>query len=325
MASLKFNNVYIKDYYAIVGPKEKESNLKKFQQSIDDYYFGEKTFEKAEIKMQRVVIDNLLKNNNLVINDIDYLLAGDLINQIAISSYTSRNYTVPFIGMYAACATFPEEVLIGGNLIESKNAKQVICLTSSHSLTAERQYRYPVEYGNTKPSTATCTATASMGIILTSKVSRLKVKGGTFGKTIDLGINDTNHMGAVMAPSCADTIFNHLKNNNMKPTDYDVILTGDLGKVGIEILKKYYEKTYHEKLPNVIDSGSLLYKENQNMMSGGSGPCCLPLMLFCNVLNVKKYKRLLVIGTGSLHTPVLVNQKNSIPSVSHAIDIEAIS
>ena len=320
MPSLNFKNVYINDYFTIVGPKEKNSKLKKYNLAIDDYYFETKSFEMAEIKMQRLVIENLLN-----INNFDYIIGGDLINQIAISSYASKEYNIPFIGVYSACASFVEALLIGSILIENKYAESIMCITSSHNLTAERQYRYPTEYGNLKPHTATSTATGAVGATIISKKSKIKVKSGTFGKIIDLGVNDVNHMGAVMAPACADTIYNHLKSNNKKIKDYDLILTGDLGKIGIDILKEYYKKVYNEKIVNIMDSGSEMYNKDQDVYSGGSGPCCLPLFFFCNILTKPKYHRILLVGTGSLHTPVLVNQHQTIPAISHAIEIEVLS
>lgn len=321
MASLRFNNIYLKDYFVVVGPKEKDSKITGFDLSFDDYYYHTKTFEDAEMKMQRVVIDNLLERNL----NIDYLIGGDLINQIAISCNNAKNYKIPFIGVYSACATFPEEILLASNLIESKNANNIICITSSHNLTAERQYRYPTEYGNTKPLTATSTATGSVGVVISNEKSKYKIVCGTFGKVIDLGVNDVNYMGAVMAPACADTLHNHLVNMGKELKDYDLIVTGDLGCIGLKILKEYYEKLYHSKILNIIDAGCELYLDSQNMYSGGSGPCCLPLVFLCRVLKNKKYKKILLLGTGSLHTPVLVNQHHTIPAISHAIEIEVMS
>ena len=324
MANLNFNNVYIKDYFTIVGPKEKDSKLTNYNLKFDDYYFEEKTFELAEIKMQRLVILNLLNKNNLSQENINYIIAGDLINQIAISNYTMMDYNIPFIGVYAACATFPLSIILGANLIESKNAKNIICLTSSHNLTAERQYRYPVEYGAPTRNTATCTVTASTGAILSNDKTNIKVSSALVGKVINLGINDVNHMGAIMAPACADTIYNFLKNNNETMKDYDLILTGDLGCVGLDILKEYYETIYHEKLNKIMDAGCEIFLDSQ-MYSGGSGPCCLPLIFFTKILKSKKYKRILLVGSGSLHTPVLVNQHQTVPAISHAVKIEVLS
>lgn len=324
MASLTFERVYIKDYFTIVGPKEKKGKVTYYNMAINDYYFKEKTFEMAEIKMQRVVIENLINKNNLCDRNVDYLIGGDLINQISISSYAARDFRIPFIGVYSACSTFTEELILASNLIQSGNAKNIICVTSSHNLTAERQFRYPNEYGNNKPSTATSTATASVGALLTNETSPLKICNATIGKVIDLGMNDVNYMGAIMAPACADTLYSHLKNLGLSSKDYDLILTGDLGCVGLNILKEYYERVYKEKLTNIMDSGCEIYQKNQKVYSGGSGPCCLPFVFLGKILKLKKYKKILLLGTGSLHSPVMVNQHQTIPAISHAISIEVI-
>ncbi len=325
MAKLTFNNVYLNDCYTIVGPKEKDSKINNYDLAINDFYYEAKTFELAEIKMQRVAIESLINRNKLADRDIDYLIGGDLINQISISSYSAKNFKIPYLGVYSACATFIEELILASNFIESKNANKIICITSSHNLTAERQFRYPTEYGNTKPHTATCTVTGAAAAMITNTPSNVRIKRGTIGKIIDLGVNDVNHMGAVMAPACADTLYEHLKTNNLKISDFDLILTGDLGCVGLDILKEYYENVYHEKLTNIMDSGCEIYLDHQNMYSGGSGPSCLPLVLFGKILKNKKYKKILLLGTGSLHTTVLVNQHESIPAISHAIELEVVS
>lgn len=325
MPSVKFNSVYLDAYYSLGGPKEKNGKLDNFDITMDSYYYNAKTFEQSEVNMQYTVIKNLLLSKNYKDQDIDYLIGGDLLNQICATSYSARQFQIPFIGVYAACATFPLSLFHAATLIESKVSNNIICVTSSHSLSAERQYRYPIEYGNTKPNTATCTATGAIGVILTNKKNKIKISSATVGKVIDMGIKDVNNMGAVMAPACADTIYNHLANMNKKCSDYDVILTGDLGKVGVNILKEYYEKVYGTKLSNIIDAGSSIYLDSQNMYAGGSGPVCLPMVLVCKILQDPKYHKILIVGTGSLHTPVLVNQNQTIPAVAHAIEIEVVS
>ena len=322
MSYLKFKNVYIKDYFTVVGPIEKNSKLENYNLAIDDYYYKCKTFEMAEAKMQNVVIDNLLRNNNLSQNNINYLCGGDLINQIAVSAYNAKNYQIPFIGMYAACATFPLELSIAGNLIDSNNAQNIICITSSHNLTAERQFRYPTEYGNLRKKTSTFTATGAVGVILSNEISSIKIVDATIGKVVDLGVNDVNHMGAVMAPACADTLHEHLNNLKVDPNYYDLILTGDLGCVGLSILKEYYQNVYNTKIKNIMDAGCEIFLDSDNLYSGASGPCCLPLIFFTKILKTKKYKKILLLGTGSLHNSTLVNQHQTIPAISHAVSIE---
>lgn len=324
MGNLKFNNVYLKDRFTLVGPKQDKSKISNYDLKFNDYYFDMPTFEQAEIKMQRVVIENLLKRNHLAETHINYVIGGDLLNQIAISSYAMMEYKIPFVGVYAACSTFPLSLILGSNLIESKNAKNIICLTSSHNLTAERQYRYPIEYGSVRPSTATSTITASVGAILSNEHSNIKITNALIGKVVNLGINDVNHMGAIMAPACADSIYTFLKNSKENVKDYDLILTGDLGCIGLEILKEYYETVYKEKLTKIMDAGCEIFLESE-MYSGASGPCCLPLILFTKILKNKKYKKILLVGSGALHAPVLVNQHQTVPAISHIVRIEVVS
>lgn len=284
---------------------------------MKDNYYKQKTFEQCEIAMQRKVMDNLLNES------IDFIIGGDLINQIAISTYASKNLGIPFLGIYAACATFIESMILSSIMIDNNYANNVFCITSSHNLTAERQFRYPIEYGNNKPKTCTNTLTGAVGMVITNNKSSYQIKEATIGSIIELGINDVNHMGAVMAPACADTLHKHLLNFNKKIIDYDLIITGDLGKVGVDILKEYYENIYNEKLINIVDAGASIL-DYDDTCSGGSGPCCLPLWYLCNVINDNKYKKVLLLGTGSLHNPIMVNQKMSIPSISHAISIEVV-
>ena len=235
MASKRFNNVYIKDNFSVVGPLEKDGLLKNYDLVMDDYYYGEKTFEQAEIKMQKVVVNNLLAHNKLTDSKIDALIGGDLVNQISISSYNAAKYRIPYLGVYSACASYAEELIIGAALISGKLAKNIVCVTSSHNLNAERQFRYPVEYGAVKKHTTTFTTTAAIATLLTSDMTSIKLESATIGKVIDMGAKDTNNMGAVMAPAAADVLNTHLLEMKRNINYYDIILTGDLGRVGKEI------------------------------------------------------------------------------------------
>ena len=321
MKTITFNQVYLNDYYLISG-KEEQKHLKKVNRVINDYYFGEKSFEKTEIKMQRLAIQNLINNNKLSDRNIDVLISGDLNNQIVASSYAAKDFNIPYLGIYSACSTFTEGLLLGSLLIKNEDINKAIVCVSSHTLTAERQFRYPIEYGYSRPMTATVTATGAVASLISNNYSNIRIVSATLGKVIDMGICDANHMGAVMAPACANTLYHHLNNSHKKISDYDLILTGDLGKIGIQILKDYYLKTYHERVDNIEDAGSILFMNNKSKYSGGSGPCCLPLIFLGNILHNKKYHHILLLGTGALHSTVLVNQKLSIPSVCHGIEIE---
>lgn len=322
MSTFKYNNVYIKDYTTLVGPDEKVSKLKGFDASINDFYFGEKTFELAEIKMQRKVIDTILSRNKLLESNIDLLLGGDLLNQLCITNTTASNYYIPYLGLYSACATFNESLIVGANFIESKLINNALTVISSHNKTAERQYRYPIEYGANKKLYSSYTVTGSVASLLTNNETNIKVESGTIGRAIDFGVTDANNMGAIMAPSAADTLFNHLNDLKRNISYYDLIMTGDLGEYGSILFKEVCRKKYNLKVNNYLDAASNIYKEEQEMNAGGSGPVCLPLYLFTKVLKDKKYKKILLIATGSLHATVMVNQKNTLVSVSHAVSLE---
>ena len=289
---------------------------------MDDYYIGEKTFEQAEVKMQQLVIDNIISKNNLAVSDIDLLIGGDLTNQIAISNYSAKNYNIPFLGLYSACATFTESLIVGASLIDGSKLKKVISITSSHNLTAERQFRYPVEYGAPKPHTATFTTTGAVSTLLSKNYSKIKIESATIGVPVDLGVTDANNLGAAMAPAAASTIATHLAAFKRDANYYDLILTGDLGCVGSQILKDYLETVYNIKLKKCLDAGCELYLDSQPTYAGGSGPACLPIVLFNKILLNKKYKKILLVATGALHSPTTVNQHGTIPSIAHAISLE---
>ncbi len=324
MASFKFKNVYLNDYYTVVGPLEKNSCLKRLDLVMDDYYIGEKTFEQAEVKMQKLVIDKIIAKNNISLKDIDLLIGGDLTNQIAISNYSAKNFNIPFLGLYSACATFVESLLVGAMIIDSNKLKKVISITSSHNLTAERQFRYPVEYGAPKPHTSTFTATGAVSTILSKNYSKIKIESVTIGTVVDLGITDANNLGAAMAPAAANTIMKHLSSLNRDGSYYDLVLTGDLGCVGNAILKDYLETVYNIRLKKCLDAGCELYLDSQKTYAGGSGPACLPIVLFNKILLNKKYKKILLVATGALHSPTTINQHNTIPSIAHAISLEVL-
>ena len=324
MASRIFKKVYLNDYFTVVGPLEKESHLKRLDLAMNDYYYGCKSFEQAEIKMQRVAIENLLNNNSLFSNNIDVIVGGDLSNQIAVTSSAIKKYNIPFLGIYSACATFTESLIILGSLIESGMIKRGISSISSHNLTAEKQFRYPVEYGSPKPHTSTFTTTGSIASLVSNKETNIKVESVTIGTIIDMNIKDANHLGAVMAPGAAEVIYKHLNELNRSYDYYDLILTGDLGCIGSKIMLDYMEHTHNIVLKNHKDAGCLLYLESQETYAGGSGPACLPIVLYNMVLKNKKYKKILIVATGALHSPATVNQKLSIPGIAHAVSLEVL-
>jgi len=316
MASFKYKDIYLNKVYSIAGTNENNGKLKNVDRYLTDFYDKEKTIEDCEIKMQKEVLENLITTKT------DLIVGGDLMNQITATSSSVTDNNISFLGVYNACATFISSLIILCNFINSKQIKEGIAITSSHNLTSEKQFRFPIEYGAQKPIYSTFTTTGSVGAILSKCPSNIKIVSSTIGSVVDYGIKDANNMGAVMAPSAVKTLIEHLKYTNTTVKDYDLILTGDLGLLGAEIFRKLLKVDYGIVIKNHIDSGSIIYKCSQEKYSGGSGPVCLPLVLFNNIIHNKKYKKILVIGTGSLHSPLLVNQKHSLPSISHLISLE---
>ena len=318
MASVKFKNVYINNSYSIAGMYENNGNLKNVNRYLKDFYDNEKTIEDTEVKMQKEVLDNLINPKT------ELIVGGDLMNQNTATNSSVINNNISFMDVYSACATFNESLIIMSTFIDSKKVKNGIVITSSHNLCSEKQFRFPVEYGALKPIYSTFTTTGSVGCILSNVPSNIKVISGTIGSVVDMGIKDANNMGAVMAPAAVKTLMEHLKYMNKTLKDYDIILTGDLGRYGYDLFKTMLKKDYGININNYVDAGAIIYNKEQEKYSGGSGPVCLPLILFNNILQNKKYKKILFIATGSLHSPTLVNQKHSIPSIAHAVELEVL-
>ncbi len=326
----KFDNVYLGDTYTIAGPYEKNGPLKEYFNFIydKDLYYGCHTFEKAEEKLLSNCISKLITKSKLIDRDIDYVIAGDLENQIAASDYAMRDFSIPFLGIFSACATFGEGLALAANLIDSSKAKNIIVATSSHNMVAEKQFRNPTEYGAPKKKTATFTVTGAASILVTNKKSKIKITSATIGSVQDKGIMDVNNMGAVMAIAAADTIKRHLHNLKIKPNYYDLILTGDLGKYGKEILIEYLKEYNIDISHNYNDCGLIIYDiDKQPVFAGASGPACSALTLSSYIVKLMeegKYKRVLFVPTGAIFSPTRVFQNDSIPSIAHAIGLEVV-
>lgn len=327
----KYNNVYIEDTYTICGNYENDGPLSKYfdKKYEKDLYFNEKSWEKAEAHLLKETNKNILNKNKLKDSDIDLLISGDLQNQIAASDYMARDFDIPFIGVFEACSTIGEGLIIGSTFVESKIAKKVIVSTSSHNMVAEKQFRNPTEYGTPKPKTSTFTATGAVSILLTNKKTKIKIESSTVGKVKDFGITDANHMGAVMAPAAGDVIYNHLKDTKRNLDYYDLILTGDLGIYGKNILKDYMMTSYNIELKdNYNDCGTMLYDlDNQPVLAGGSGPVCSALVIFGYIYKEmlkRKLKKVLIVPTGAIFSPTFTFQKESIPSIANAISLEVV-
>ena len=327
--TFKYNNVYINNTETIAGKKEKEGPLGKiFDKTKQDYYFGEKTWEQAEIKLISENIKELLKKADLTIKDIDLLISGDLLNQIVASNYAASKVDLPFLGIYNACASSVEGLIIASNMIEANQVNKVIVEVSSHNNTAEKQFRYPVEYGGPKPKTMTFTATGSAGALLSKNKKGIKVESATIGRVKDSYIKEVFYMGAVMAIAAAETIKEHLEETKRTIDYYDLVLTGDLGKYGKDILKDYLNIEYKIKPNNLDDSACMIYDiNNQGVYSGASGPVCLPLVTYSYIFNKMfkgEYRKVLIVATGALMNTTTVNQQMTIPSIAHAISLEVI-
>ncbi len=313
--------------YSIVGPKEGEGPFSKyFDYVMKDDRLGEKTYEKAECKMMELAITGAVQSAGLMINDINLLLAGDLLNQIISSSYAARAFNMPYLGLFGACSTMAETLAIGAILVNGKHFKNVACATGSHFSTAERQFRFPLELGCQRVPTSQWTVTGSGASIVSLDGNGPVISMVTFGKVIDLGVNDINNMGAAMAPAAADTLSSHFEGTKTKPEDYDLILTGDLGKLGSEILVDLMEAKGFKLGKNYSDCGHSYYTRNQDTMCGGSG--CGASATVLNSYVVKKmkqkiFKKVLFLPTGALMSTTANQQGESIPGVCHAIVLEA--
>ena len=312
--------------YSIVGPKEGLGNFGKyFDYVMKNDYFGQSTFEKAERKMLETAVMGVIEKAKLSPKDIDIMVGGDLLNQIISSSYTARAFEFPFIGVYGACSTMAESIAVGSILIDGGYCKNIVCCTGSHFSTAERQYRFPLELGNQRPPTSQWTVTGAGACVLSMDGEGPKISSVTFGKVVDWGINDVNDMGAAMAAAAKDTLVNHLKNTKTKPSDYDLILTGDLGKLGSEILVDLMDEEGIDLGVNYCDCGQMYFKRNQDTLCGGSGAGCCATLL--NSYIIKKFqkgqlKKVLFMPTGALLSTTSSQQGDTVPGVCHAIVIE---
>lgn len=329
--TLKFDNVYVLNSATVSGPVEANGPLREFFDKVyNDYYMDKKSVELSEVKMQKDAINILLDKEKIIKDNIDIFIGGDLTNQIASSCYAFSDYKAPFLGLYTACATSIEGLIIGSSFLESKLAKNIICTTSSHNLVAEKQFRNPIEYGALKPSIATFTATGGASILLSRKKSDIKITSATIGRIINLHQTDVNHMGAVMAPACADTLVRHLNNTNTTLDDYDLVLSGDLGIYGAEILKDIMARKYNILVSHKYnDCGLMLYdiERQKEVMAGGSGPVCSALVNYGYILDMlkkKNLKKVLLIATGALFNPTMVFQKQDILGIANAVCLEVV-
>ena len=317
--------VFIVAHAAVGGKKEQEGPLKRyFDHLSDDDTFGEKSWEKAECQLQKLAFKIALEKWGKSQQELDYLLAGDLLNQCISSSFAARESQVPFWGLYGACSTMGESIALASLLIDSGAARTAAAVTSSHFCTAERQYRNPLAYGGQRPPTAQWTATASGCTILANEGRGPRITHITTGKIVDKGIKDANNMGAAMAPAAYATLTAHFQDTGRQPSFYDLIVTGDLGKLGKEIVMDFFQKDGIE-LTNYDDCGTLIFDlKTQDVHCGGSGCGCSATVLTGYLLNGMregKWQNILFCPTGALLSPTSTQQGESIPCICHAVAI----
>lgn len=325
--------VYIRASACVAGTKEGEGPLRELIDMIGkDDLFGCRTWEEAESTLQKEAVTLALGKAGMSANEIRYLFAGDLLGQSTASSFGVSSFGIPYLGAYGACSTCGETLGLGTMAVSGGMAESVICVTSSHFASAEKEFRYPLAYGNQRPPSATWTVTGSGAFVLTSEVgvrSRAKITGVTNGKIVDYGIRDSMNMGACMAPAACDLIAANLRDFDRKPADYDKIITGDLGLVGQRALLDLLKEKKIDIESQHMDCGIEIYDSNaQDVGSGGSGCGCSAVTLSAYILKMLEegvWKRVLFVPTGALLSKTSYNEGKTVPGVAHGVVLESIA
>lgn len=321
------NRPYLLSHAAAVGKKEGEGPLgSRFDFVTRNDRMGQKSWELAESELQRTAIDLALRKGSLRHCDLDLILAGDLLNQCIGSFLASMHSDVPYLGQYGACSTMAQGLALGGVLVESGAAARLAVSASSHFCSAERQYRFPLAYGGQRTPTAQWTATAAGAAVLGAEGgSSVRMTHVLFGKMIELGVKDANNMGAAMAPAACDTLSCLLRELGAKPTDFDCIVTGDLGRVGADLLLTLLREDGIDLSPVYSDCGILLFGDTQDAHAGGSGCGCSAAVLCGPLLrdmHEGKIRRMIFAGTGAMMSPTSVQQSQPIAGICHAVVLE---
>lgn len=336
------NRPYVESFAAVAGKREHEGPLGSyFDYCYDDTTLGEDSWEKAESRLQTEAVQRALQKAGLANSDIHYIFAGDLLNQCISSTFGVRSLQIPFLGQYGACSTMCQTLAMAAIFVEAGAAGRALAVTSSHFCSAERQFRFPLEYGGQRPPTSQWTVTASGAAVLTQwdHPAKLSTLGGevvenfpvvsavTIGRIADLGVKDANNMGAAMAPAAAQTLVDFFRDTDTSPTDYDLILTGDLGQVGSQLLGELLEP-HGVSLGNLHqDCGCLIFDpKKQDVHAGGSG-CGCAASVFCSKIlrEIQQgvHRNVLFLATGALMSPTSSQQGESIPSIAHLIHLTA--
>jgi stage V sporulation protein AD len=312
------------------GPFEANGKLANdFDILHDDLWMGKDSYEKAHRLIIEEALQTALQKENLQKDKVQFMIAGDLINQITPSSFAARTMGIPYLGIFGACSTSMEGLALASFIVNYQGAEYILTGASSHNAAVEKQFRYPTEYGGQKPPTAQWTVTgAGAALVTVNNGDKTKpvMTSATIGKVMDLGLSDPFNMGGAMAPAAVDTITAHFKDMSLTPDYYDLIVTGDLGRIGqntaYELLQKNGLRFERSKFQ---DCGLLIYQDDQPVQSGGSGAGCSATVLYGHLINEMKkgiYKKILVVATGALLSPLSFQQKESIPCIAHAVSIE---
>lgn len=310
----------------VCGPKEAQGIVGKYVDlPLQDDTFGEDTYEKAECKMLSYAIRKGVEKSGFAQKDVDLLVSGDLLNQIISASFAARDFDFPFVGVYGACSTMAESLALAACLIDGGYFRRIVAATGSHFSSAERQYRFPLEQGTTRPPQAQWTVTGAGSAFISDMGSPIRLTSATFGKVVDYGVTDVNNMGAAMAPAACSTILAHLRERGVGADYYDLIVTGDLGALGSRIVKDLTWGKGVDISANHIDCGEIVYKVIEDEFQGGSGAGCSAVVLnsyLYHELQKGKLRRILFVATGALLSTISSGQGESIPCIAHAVSIE---
>ncbi len=312
---------------AVGGPFEARGALAEdFDILFDDLWLGQSSYEKAEKRLLEEACSKALNKAGKKKEDVQFFISGDLLNQVISSSFTARTLAVPYLGIFGACSCSMEGLSLAALLVDSQSAELVLAATSSHNAAVEKQFRYPSEYGSQKPPTAQWTVTGAGAVLLGREGTGLRVKAVTIGRVVDMGLSDPFNMGAAMAPAAVDTIQAHFRDLGVDHSHYDLIASGDLGRVGYEIAFELLKKNgIAMPAAKFVDCGMLIYKPEQPVIAGGSGCACSAVVTYGHLfqrMHRKELQKILVVATGALLSPLSYQQKESIPCIAHAVVIE---
>jgi len=320
------NPPIITTWASVAGKKESQGPLAKYYDiTVSDSYFGQKTWEQAEKRMQQLALQRLQQKSGIRSAQIGVVFSGDLLNQCIGSSFTLRNTGIPHIGLYGACSTMAESLMLAAMAVGGGFTDKAVAMTSSHFASSERQYRFPLGYGGQRTPTAQWTVTGSGAALVSAEGSGPRITACTIGSVTDLGIKDANNMGAAMAPAALSTIRTHFADMHLSTADYDLIVTGDLGQMGKDALLAMAQREGLELGGKLTDCGTLVFDLlRQDVHAGGSGCGCSAITLcgyLLDKLSKGRYKNILFCGTGALLSPVSTQQGLPIPGVCHAVAI----